>query len=67
MGSGQTALAAIKAGRNYEGYEIKKEYCDLAEKRIDEIKLQKKLTIDNFDYSCSITKLSKRTLNKSHK
>ena len=43
MGSGQTAMAAIKAGRNYEGYEIKKEYCDLANNRIKEIISQKNL------------------------
>lgn len=34
MGSGQTAIAAIRARRNYIGYEIKKEYVELAEKRI---------------------------------
>ena len=46
MGSGQTAIAAIKAGRNYEGYEIHKEYCLLAGKRIEELVSQKKLTGD---------------------
>lgn len=46
MGSGQTAIAAIKAGRNYEGYEINREYCELAEERIKQIASQKKLTID---------------------
>jgi DNA modification methylase len=34
MGSGTTALACIKAGNNYIGSEISKEYCDIAEKRI---------------------------------
>ncbi|MBW8009901.1 MAG: site-specific DNA-methyltransferase [Chloroflexi bacterium] len=34
MGSGQTALAAIEAGRAYVGYEVKEEYVRLAEKRI---------------------------------
>jgi site-specific DNA-methyltransferase (adenine-specific) len=34
MGSGQTALAAIKAGRHYIGYEINGEYVSLAEARI---------------------------------
>jgi site-specific DNA-methyltransferase (adenine-specific) len=34
MGSGQTALAALKAGRNYVGYEVNPIYIDLAEKRI---------------------------------
>ena len=34
MGSGQTALAAIKAGRSYVGYEVNPTYVKLAEKRI---------------------------------
>jgi DNA modification methylase len=34
MGSGQTALAALKAGRRYIGYEISPEYIRLAESRI---------------------------------
>jgi site-specific DNA-methyltransferase (adenine-specific) len=34
MGSGQTALAALKAGRHYVGYEINAEYKTLADKRI---------------------------------
>ena len=33
-GSGTTCLAAIKNNRSFIGYEIKKEYIDLAEKRI---------------------------------
>jgi site-specific DNA-methyltransferase (adenine-specific) len=35
MGSGQTALAALKAGRHYVGYELSGEYCDLAKRRIE--------------------------------
>ncbi len=34
MGSGQTALAALKAGRHYIGYEIYPEYVSLAQSRI---------------------------------
>lgn len=34
MGSGTTAIAAIKNNRNYIGIEISQEYCDLAEQRI---------------------------------
>jgi site-specific DNA-methyltransferase (adenine-specific) len=34
MGSGQTALAALKSNRHYVGYDISKEYVVLAEKRI---------------------------------
>jgi site-specific DNA-methyltransferase (adenine-specific) len=48
IGSGQTAIAAVKIGRNYEGYDINKEYCRLAEKRIKAIISQKKLA---FNYS----------------
>jgi site-specific DNA-methyltransferase (adenine-specific) len=35
MGSGQTALAAQKAGRHFIGYEINAEYLELARKRIN--------------------------------
>lgn len=34
MGSGQVALASIKTGRHYVGYEINKDYVDLTKKRI---------------------------------
>jgi len=34
MGSGQTAIACIRTGRHYVGYEINEEYVKLAEKRI---------------------------------
>jgi len=34
MGSGQTAIAAVKTGRYYVGYEINEEYVRLAESRI---------------------------------
>lgn len=34
MGSGQTAIAAIKAKRHFVGYDISAEYKDLADKRI---------------------------------
>jgi site-specific DNA-methyltransferase (adenine-specific) len=36
IGSGQTAIAAIKTGRHYVGYDINEEYVKLAEKRIKE-------------------------------
>jgi len=38
MGSGQTALAAIEAGRHFVGYEIDPAYVELAEGRIKEFK-----------------------------
>ncbi|MFB3850719.1 MAG: site-specific DNA-methyltransferase [Acidobacteriota bacterium] len=34
LGSGQTAIAALKSGRKYVGYEINPDYIKLAEKRI---------------------------------
>ncbi len=37
MGSGQTALAALKAGRHFVGYEINSEYTRLAQDRIEHI------------------------------
>ena len=40
MGSGQTAIAAIKTKRHFVGYEINEEYVKLAEKRIKEFYLE---------------------------
>lgn len=37
MGSGQTALAAIKTNRHYVGYDIDEEYVQAAEKRIKDL------------------------------
>ena len=34
MGSGTTAIACMNTKRNYIGFELNKEYCDIAEKRI---------------------------------
>jgi DNA modification methylase len=34
MGAGQTAIAALRTGRNYVGFDIDPEYVALAEKRI---------------------------------
>jgi len=39
MGSGQTAIAAIKSGRHYVGYEINEEYINLAEDRMKRFSL----------------------------
>mgnify|MGYP001611952141 FL=1 len=44
MGSGQTAIAAVKAKRNYVGYDIDKKYCELAEKRIKKVIEKTKLS-----------------------
>ena len=43
MGSGTTAIAALKSERHFVGYDISKEYCKLAQDRINEIIYQKKL------------------------
>ncbi len=40
IGSGQTAIAAIKTRRHYVGYDINKEYVELAERRIKEFHLK---------------------------
>ncbi|MGB9773972.1 MAG: DNA-methyltransferase [Bacteroidota bacterium] len=40
IGSGQAAIAAVKTGRRYVGYEINKGYVKLAEKRIKEFSLE---------------------------
>lgn len=37
-GSGSTCIAAIQNNRSYIGYDIKKEYIDLAQKRIENLK-----------------------------
>jgi site-specific DNA-methyltransferase (adenine-specific) len=41
MGSGQTALAALKAGRHYVGYDIAAEYVALAQRRLREYSQEK--------------------------
>lgn len=40
IGSGQTAIAAIKTGRHYVGYDIDEEYVRLAERRIREFAME---------------------------
>lgn len=36
IGSGTTAVAAIRTGRHYIGFETEKVYCEIAERRIRE-------------------------------
>ena len=38
MGSGTTAVSALKSGRKYVGYDISQDYIDLANKRIEPLK-----------------------------
>ncbi len=47
IGSGTTAISALKSERKYVGYEISQEYIELAEKRIKPLKSQKEL----FDFN----------------
>lgn len=44
MGTGSTAEVAIRAGRNFIGSEMSKEYCDIANKRLDPYLRQQSLT-----------------------
>jgi len=43
MGSGTTALSAINFKRDYVGIDVSPEYCEMAEKRIEQHKTQNKL------------------------
>lgn len=45
MGSGQTAIAAIKTNRFFVGYEIKEEYVELTEKRIKDYILKHSINL----------------------
>lgn len=36
IGSGTTAVAAIRTGRHYIGFEIEQAYCEITERRIQE-------------------------------
>ena len=40
MGSGQTAIAALKTKRHFIGYEIDRDYVDLANRRIRQAESQ---------------------------
>lgn len=44
-GTGTVAVVALKTNRKYISIDISKQYCDIAQKRIDEIKLQKKIEL----------------------
>jgi site-specific DNA-methyltransferase (adenine-specific) len=49
MGSGTTAVACVKNNRNFIGFELSKEYCEIAEERVRDAlsKHQKKYTESN--------------------
>ena len=40
MGSGTTAVAAIKTNRHFIGFELSEEYCEIAEKRMNDIEIE---------------------------
>ena len=44
VGSGTACIAALKTNRKYVGYDIDKQYCDLAERRIKQF-LQEQITL----------------------
>jgi len=66
MGSGQTALAALKDDRRYVGYEISKDYIDHAEKRINAFKNQTALSFGQ-KVKVPLKKQIKNKLNNIHK
>jgi len=47
MGSGTTAVASLKSDRKFVGYEINKEYIELAEKRIEPLLKQTKVAFND--------------------
>jgi len=52
MGSGQTAIACIKTGRHYVGYEIEEKYVTLAERRIKRFLVEyRSPTLSDFEQS----------------
>lgn len=46
MGSGTTAVSALKTDRKFVGYDISKEYIDLAKKRIEPLLKQTKISFN---------------------
>ncbi|MFZ1019828.1 MAG: site-specific DNA-methyltransferase [Minisyncoccia bacterium] len=49
MGTGTTAIAAMNKKRNYIGFEINKNYCELINKRISDSQKQSNLFISNMN------------------
>jgi site-specific DNA-methyltransferase (adenine-specific) len=59
MGSGTTAVSALKTDRKFVGYDINKEYIDLAEKRIEPLLKQTKIA-----FNLTMIKEEAQTANK---
>jgi len=49
MGSGTTAVACTKLGRNFIGFEIEPKYVEMANKRIAQHKGQKRLNLLDYE------------------
>ena len=45
MGVGTTAIACIKSGRNYIGFELCQEYCDIADREINKISQRESISV----------------------
>ena len=43
MGSGSTAVGAKKLGRHYIGFDVSKEYCKIAERRLQDTEVESPL------------------------
>ncbi len=56
IGSGTTAISALKSNRKFVGYDISQEYIDLAEKRISPLLLQTKIEFELHGHT--VTKMS---------
>ena len=50
MGSGTTAIACINLNRRYIGFEISKNYCDVANKRINSVLIKKLTTEKSYEF-----------------
>ncbi|MEZ5026709.1 MAG: site-specific DNA-methyltransferase [Chitinophagales bacterium] len=61
MGSGTTGVSALKSDRKYIGYDVSEEYIEIANKRLESLKIQTKL----FDGLNNIT--NKKELTKKKK
>lgn len=45
MGSGTTAIACANTGRNFIGFEISKEYCEIANQRLNDVNIQLRMEV----------------------
>jgi site-specific DNA-methyltransferase (adenine-specific) len=45
MGSGTTAKMAVLNNRHYIGFELSEQYCEIAKKRIEEAKKQRRIKL----------------------